>query len=306
MSMFPDRTLRKLRETQHVRVARAVLDTPAAVPRDDGVVIFSMIGTRVLLPYLVAAKSLHARLGRGRFAILNDGTLTAADRVLLDRHLGNPQIFEIGDVAVGACPSGGCWERLLVLLALRRDAYVIQLDSDTVTVGPVDQVAAAIDEGRDFTLLGGSDARWQGAQAYAADHAALPPGAHIQSLAEATLDRIDGGLPHPRHYVRGCAGFSGFAAGGLGPEVAQSYSREAMALLGAARWSEWGSEQVMSNLIVANEGEPVLLPYARYLNFWNETVPAAASFVHFVGTYRYHRGTYKRATAEAVAALKRG
>ena len=74
-------------------------------------------------------------------------------------------------------------------------------------------------------------------------------------------------------------------------------------LLGAERWAEWGSEQVMCNLIVANEGEPVLLPYDRYLNFWNEPVAARPRLVHFVGTYRFHRGVYSAAVRQAIAAL---
>ena len=147
MLMFPDRALRKLREAPHARRAGAVLDTPPAVPRDDGVVLFSMIGTKVLLPYLVAAKSLHSRLGRGRFVILDDGSLTPADRRLLDSLLGNPVIRQIASVDTGPCPRGGCWERLLTLLDLRREAYVIQLDSDTVTIGEVPEVAAAVSRG---------------------------------------------------------------------------------------------------------------------------------------------------------------
>ena len=66
MAQLIDRALRKLREYRFLRGCRAVLATPPARTRDDGVVIFSMIGTKVLLPYLVAAKSFQSRLGRGR------------------------------------------------------------------------------------------------------------------------------------------------------------------------------------------------------------------------------------------------
>ena len=76
-------------------------------------VIFSMMGTRVLLPYLVAVKSFHAQLAIGRVVILDDGTLTAADRAVLAHHLGNPSILPIDAVKTGACPTGGTWERLL-------------------------------------------------------------------------------------------------------------------------------------------------------------------------------------------------
>lgn len=298
-----DRALRKLRELQFNRDARVVLATPPVRAADDGVILFSMIGTRVVLPYLVAAKSLYAQLGRGRFVILDDGTLTGDDRAILAAHLDRPEILAIGDVKLGDCPRGGCWERLLTLLALRRDNYVIQLDSDTVTLGPVPEVAAAIEAGRSFTLLGGIDAELVEAAAIAGELSDVPADAHVQAKIEVLLAKVAERLPQLSHYVRGCAGFAGFAPGGMGREVADAFSREAIALLGKPVWSEWGSEQVMSNVIIANEGDPVLLPYDRYLNFWNEPYSADAALVHFVGTYRYHRGAYARASRLAMAGL---
>ena len=146
MDTLADRALRRLREMHFNRAVHGVLAAPPARAADDGVVIFSMIGTRVVLAYLVAAKSLHAQLGRGRFAILDDGTLTSADKALLAAHLSSPEIFDIAAVDVGQCPRGGCWERLLTLLELRRDNYVIQLDSDTVTLGPVSEIAVVMDK----------------------------------------------------------------------------------------------------------------------------------------------------------------
>jgi hypothetical protein len=303
MESLPQRVIRKLRERQFAGAARAVLRTPPLIAADDGVVIFSMIGTRVLHPYLIAAKSLHAQLRRGRFVILDDGTLTASDKSLLAAHLDRPEIRAIGDVAVGDCPRGGCWERLLTLLELRREAYVIQLDSDTVTLGPVSEIGAAIDAGRNFTLKGDASVSLQPADAFASDLSAIPPDAHVQGQTEAVLARIDAGLPQPARYVRGCAGFAGFARGGFTRDVADAFSREAAALLGAAKWAQWGSEQVMSNVIVSNEGDPLLLPYDRYMNFWDEPALGEVSFVHFLGTCRYHRGQYLRSARQAMAAL---
>ncbi len=307
MDTLADRALRKLREHHFNRTVRAVLSAPPVRAADDrskdGVVIFSMIGTRVVLPYLVAAKSLHARLGRGRFAILDDGTLTDADKRLLDQHLGGPELRLIASVNIGDCPRGGCWERLLTLLELRRDNYVIQLDSDTVTLGPVDEIAQAIDQGRDFTLRGEAGSAWLPVTSFAADFADLPVSAHVQAKIEALLPQVAAAAGGLTHYVRGCAGFAGFAPGGPGRELADAFSRVAAAQLGPEVWAQWGSEQVMSNLYIANEGEPVLLPYNRYLNFWNEPIASQAAFVHFVGTFRYHGGAYAAAARQALGAL---
>lgn len=308
MVSFADRLRRRLREWRHRRLAAAVVHTPPIRPAEgDGVLIFSMIGTRVLMPYLVAVKSLHAQLRRGRIAILDDGTLTDGDRAVLARHLGNPRIVSIRDVDLHGCPPRSCWERLLTLLDMRRDAYVIQLDSDTVTLGPVPEVEAAIADGRDFTLRGEEGATWLSIADFAASRPPvdpLDPAIHVQEAIEASLGRIDAGLPRPGHYVRGCAGFAGFAPGGLGRATAEAFSAEATALLGWDNWKRWGSEQVMSNVIVANEGEPVLLPYGRYRNYWDDGMPEDVRFVHFIGTCRYHGTAYRDATRKALQLIR--
>ncbi|GAA3251282.1 hypothetical protein GCM10020258_06930 [Sphingomonas yabuuchiae] len=127
-------------------------------------IILSMIGTRTLIPYLVAVKSFHQQLAMGRIVLIDDGSLTEADRRTLARHCGTPRIIPIAEIDTGACPRGGTWERLLVLLDLRADHYVVQLDSDTVTLGDVPEVRAAITGNRGFMLLGGPDSQALGIQ----------------------------------------------------------------------------------------------------------------------------------------------
>lgn len=306
MAQLIDRALRKLREYRFLRGCRAVLATPPARTRDDGVVIFSMIGTKVLLPYLVAAKSFQARLGRGRFAILDDGSLTAADKAVLAYHLDDPVITPIASVDTGPCPRGGTWERLLTILDLRRSEYVIQLDSDIVALGPVAEVNAAIDAGRSFTLRGeaGSCLARLADVARRNCHHHDQGRQHVQSAIEQAINQVGLSGRADLRYVRGCSGFAGFAPGGEGRSLAEAFSCEAERLLGADHWAEWGSEQVTSNFVIANEPDPLLLPYDRYLNFWNEPVGANAALVHFIGTYRYHRGTYLAAARQAIAALR--
>jgi hypothetical protein len=310
MMNLVEKVSRRLREGQLMQAARAVLDTAPIRARRDGVVIASMIGTRVLLPYLVAVKSLDARLGRGRIVILDDGTLTAADKALLAHHCDNPQVIPIASVETAPAPRGGCWERLLAILDIAREDYVIQLDSDIVTVGPVPEVAAAIEAGRSFTLLGGEDSMLSDpAQvvAFAKERAALLASmgetkVHLQLAIELAMDQVAvPGLAAPR-YVRGCAGFAGFAPDAAGRAPALAFSAEAERLVGS-RWSEWGSEQVASNFVIANRSDPVMLPYARYLNYWCEAVPADAALVHFLGTNRYHAGRYAAAAKAAIAGL---
>src|SRR3546814_19404992 len=107
-----------------------------------------------MTPYMVAAKSLHHHLKRGRMVIMDDGTLTDRDRSVLRQHLDDPPIISIRDINTGPCPRGGTWERLLPILDLCAADYIIQLDSDTVTIGPVTHIQQAIAANSSFLLLG--------------------------------------------------------------------------------------------------------------------------------------------------------
>lgn len=282
--------------------AKAVLDTAPIIAREDGLILFSMIGTRVLYPYLVAVKSLHARLGRGRVVVLDDGTLTREDKRTLAHHCGNPRIISIASVDTGPCPVGGTWERLLTILDLRRDDYVIQFDSDTVTLGPIPQVSEAITANRSFTIRGEDQAEILPAEKIARLHGGSET-THVQGAIEKRMGEIAIDGVTDLRYVRGCAGFTGFARNPDGRFLAERFSIAAEDMLGAAKWAEWGSEQVTSNFVIANADGALLLPYDRYVNYWNETMPADTRFAHFIGTYRFHNGEYLWATRDAIDAL---
>ena len=307
--MFLNHILQQLKHKygawRHDRAARGVLDTPPIVAADDGLVLFSMMGTRVLLPYLVAVKSLHAQLRRGRIIILNDGTLSQQDRAILAYHCDNPVIIEMSDIDTAPCPKGNCWERLLAILDTRAANYVIQLDSDTVTTGPVPEILEAIAANRSFTLGGGADAVAHGflspdgiGRIFYPDG---PLSNHVQHISEPALVKLPDAAQV--RYIRGCAGFAGFAKNDGGRARAVSFSQSMTTLIGD-KWNEWGSEQVASNFVISNDPDPIILPYSHYINHWDEPVPADVRFWHFVGTYRYHFGTYCRATRAAIEALR--
>lgn len=297
---------RKAGGWSHERAAQDIMDTAPIVGADDGVILFSMIGTAVLIPYLVAVKSLHLHLQRGRIILLNDGTLTAADRAILARHCDNPLILEKPDIDPSPCPRDNCWERLIAILDRRRDAYVIQLDSDTVTTGPVPEVLAAINANRSFTLAGGHDEAQHGfrtaREIASIFHADGPTTDHVQAQAEAAMAT----LPNADdvHYIRGCAGFAGFARSDTGRSLVTAFSK-AMDERLCGTWRQWGSEQVASNFVIANDPDPVQLPYDRYVNHWEEPLPSDPAFIHFIGTYRFRRGNYSRYSKAAIAALGR-
>jgi hypothetical protein len=304
-NLLPYRWRVKHQAGRHNEAIAAILDTPPLVPQRDGLVLFSMIGTAVVLPYLVAVKSLWQHLGRGRVAILDDGTLTAQDRAILAAHLGDPQILKIDDVPRGAFPHGGCWERLLTILDHRAGEYWLQLDSDTVTLGPVPELERAIASNRSFTMLGGDDVPpeplelGEFARTYYPDG---PVDGHVQSRVESRMADLAPNLGWK--YIRGCAGFAGFAAGNAGRDLAGAFLRRMAAVIGGDDTAIWGTEQIASNFLVANEPGAVCLPHNRYLNYWGEPWGQDAAFVHFVGSHRYDNGAYLAASQQAIAALQ--
>ncbi|EZP73547.1 hypothetical protein BV96_00987 [Sphingomonas paucimobilis] len=309
--MWPEIAWRLKRATYN-HLCEAIFSTRPICSSDDGVIIFSMIGTGVMIPYMVAAKSLHHHLRRGRFVILDDGTLTGRDRSLLRRHLDDPVILSIKDVDVGPCPRGGTWERLLTILDMAAGNYIIQLDSDTVTTGPIPHVEAAIAANASFTLLGAETRVDSILDAGEFERRFFPGGSpseedrtgHIQGATESLLTRLEiPGLERPR-YVRGCSGFTGFARG-QNRALATAFSQAMSAMLGQARWREWGTEQVTSNFVVANDANAVALPSGLYVNYWGEPIAEDVRFLHFIGTYRWHKFTYLQRSLAAIRSLDR-
>lgn len=293
------RLRRRLAQARFDLACRGIRATLPLRLRPAPIRIVSMVGTRDVAMYLIAVKSFYARIPGGEIVVLDDGTLTAADHAALERHLGAPRIGRIDAVATGACPRGGCWERLLHIMDLSADAYVVQLDSDVLTLGPLPEVCAAIAANTSFTLSSSPEAAIVDVEAAAAAVADGDP-RETQFAAEQALPALPPGLG--QRYVRGSAGFAGFARGASTRALAEAFSVAMQGRLGA-RWSEWGTEQVASNWLVANAPGGQLLPWLRYRCFYGDTLPPEAALVHFIGTWRYRNGVFVAHARQAIAAM---
>ena len=49
---------------------------------------------------------------------------------------------------------------------------------------------------------------------------------------------------------------------------------------------------------------PDLTARYRYTNHWEEDLPPHPAFIHYIGTYRYDRGSYVASTRRAIAQLQ--
>ncbi|NWG75358.1 MAG: hypothetical protein HXY24_12235 [Rubrivivax sp.] len=278
---------------------------PVKLDRNSNLMLFSQLQHKDVLLALLAVKSFVSRTAVGAIRILNDGSLTPSDFALLRSHLPGVEFVDLEEVRSAHCPTGGCWERLLWIARLTRDHYVIQLDSDTLTLADIPEVRACVDENRSFVIgtWDRQDFEPMTATVIAAKNrmASQQGEPHVQLLAEANFDGLD--RYHDIRYVRGCAGFSGFASGSVDRTFIETISQQMGQIIGKA-WHRWGSEQVMSNIVVANDPSAMVLPHPKYCDC-TKLKEDIAVFVHFIGACRFTGDAYQRLANQVIGPLRR-
>ena len=184
-----------------------------------------------------------------------------------------------------------------------QDGYVVQLDSDTLTSQPIPEVAECIERNRNFTLLGDRSYPHVEPMLTACERFKANLDPQVQAVCERSFDR----LPEARdlRYLRGNAGFVGFAQGSLTRERIEWFS-ELMRRIAEGTWDKWGSEQLTSNLLIANSPNPLPLPFPRYGSYWAhpEVDYLRSAFLHFIGPHRYSHAFYRRQAQIVLSALK--
>ncbi len=281
---------------------RIYATSPIALDTQKPVMVLTQLQHKDVLLYLTAIKSFAKQVELGKVVIIDDGSLSAKDKKQLAAHLPGVSIFPLSRFRHPACPQGGCWERLLAIARFSQDHYVIQLDSDTLTRGPLPEVRQHIASDTAFVL-----GTWDGqtiepmslcakrVQAKHPDAKAL----HVQLAAEAAFTHLEG--CDALRYVRGCAGFCGFPAGSIDLDFIVCFSQAMDKLLGP-KWHQWGSEQVMSNVLVANVPKAQVLPHPDYSDC--AKMQDSTRFIHFVGSCRFARGRYAREARQVIAHLE--
>ncbi|HCY63352.1 MAG TPA: hypothetical protein DHV59_11095 [Oxalobacteraceae bacterium] len=284
----------QVREILHTSPARITTGSPA--------VILTQLQKKDLRMFLIASKAFMAKVPVGHVYILNDGTLTAVDEELLVKHMQSVTFLRLDDYRSPVCPQGACWERLLSIAELVKEHYVIQLDSDTLAIGNIDEVCANVERGIAFTLGTWDDQKIESMHKQCEMAKIKISGAnpHVQQVAEANFEKIK--KYNSLLYVKGCAGFAGFPKGSFTSDFVEEISAEMEAAIGC-KWHEWGSEQVMSNIVVSNIPGAVVLPHPKYSSCENldNFLPA---FIHFIGYCRFNKGAYARLSQQVIKGLR--
>jgi hypothetical protein len=307
---FPKRAFTHLQRSWSKRrfdvTARKILNTEPLPQLGDSPLFISMVCHRDLVSYLLAIKSLYMSFGHGKVLVINDGSLTSSDLGIIAHHVPRAELIELKDIRVGSCPRADFfWERLVKIVELSTETYVIQIDADTLASGQIPEVIQCWRDNTSF-LLGTGSGR---AVSSASETAKLVQGwiekngwkdVPVYVEAEASLDKLPGAAQ--RLYVHASAGFAGFARGAFKMRDLEWFSSIMSQILGGQRWTEYGSEQVASNYILANAPGATVLPFPRYACFEPQLESGDHAFLHFIGTYRYDNGVYRRRAAEFLSA----
>jgi hypothetical protein len=295
------RLRRSIKYFKFNRQVRRILDTPPLAYKEGPLTIVTMVAGYDVTCYLLAMKSLYRRLGRGKIVAIVADDVSQSSRELIRQHLGPVKFVDIKSIDTGDCQRGGTWERLVYILDHTPQEYYIQMDCDILSVGPIPEVLECVDQNRAFTLADGIPKKpltdWA---AGAIERQGNLPVTNVVNEFEKLAPNYPGAAQ--LQYLRGSSGFAGFAKGAQSRASLEDFHRKSSAMLGP-RWTEWGTEQIASNFIVANSPESVGLPKPKYLNWEHHKITEDTSLLHFLGHCRFDHGVYQRLANREIDAL---
>jgi hypothetical protein len=207
---------------------------PPAWTRTGSLILAAAVGSATIEPHLAMLAPLHRRLGRGEVVLVDDGTLTGADRVRAARACADPRFVPTRAAGADRFPDGPEWTLLLSALDGRRNGYWVVFGEAQPIDAALPGIGHAIASNRSFALLG--------------DAAPEDLEPHLGMLAKE-------GWP----YLLATRNVVGFAAGGDGPTLAAAVLARLEMALGteSARRPEMAG--IVANFVLAREREPVLM-----------------------------------------------
>ncbi len=260
---------------------------------DPQVTIVTMLGHNTVNMYLVAIKTFMKYFGYGTIEVINDGSLTEADQGLLKYHIPNINFSNANDIDTLSCPTYISWKRLLRIAEIAKNSYVIQLDSDTVSLAPLIDIHDKVQKNEGFLI--GSERWGQPVDVnFLYDIVIKWKNQHVQAKAEEIFKDIEF-FKDGTKYLRACAGFAGYPQNFATTLELESLSQQIEEKIGK-KWHEWGSEQTATMCLISKTSNASVLPWPKYQNFMyplSGDPIESASFVHFIGSTRYKKGKYR-------------
>ena len=275
---------------------------PVTVTTNEPVAVLTQLQHKDVILFLIAIKTFARQVPLSKVFIINDGSLTNDDFVMLREHIPIADFYDVKQFSEPLCPTGGCWERLFAIASFIDQFFIIQLDSDTLTLSALDEVIDYIKTNTGF-VIGTWDSQEIESMNVCSERVQKNVNptldAHVQMVAEAHFSKLDGS--ENLLYVRGCAGFSGFPKGSFKKQFIIDFSQKMENEIGS-KWHEWGSEQVMSNVVVANLDKADVLPHPKYANC-NKMKRPDTCFIHFIGECRFKHSIYMKLAQNEIRKL---
>jgi len=238
--------------------------------------------------YLLSVASFCRFIKPSRIVVVSD-RLSEENCNILRKCVEGIEIVPVEEYREPSLPVGGCWERLTYITQQVEDIYTVQLDADILTLQQPDEVINAINSNTSFSLttkLGFEKMSFVNASYLIWER----QNKHVQNEAEKSFK--DCANAENRKYLRACAGFAGYAKKSYLIDTVIDFSSEIEEKIGREKWSEWGSEQVTSNYIIANTPDSVILPYETYPFYEPGIDESDIKVLHFIGTHRFKKGRY--------------
>src|SRR5262245_7177740 len=84
---------------------------PVTLDPASNLAVVSQVQHKDVLMFLLALKSFSLRVKPAAVYVIDDGSLSTADRAELARQVPGLSLLELPQFQSAACPRGGCWER---------------------------------------------------------------------------------------------------------------------------------------------------------------------------------------------------
>jgi len=298
------KSLSKLNKIYFYHTVKNILKTPPInYQHDKSVVIITMLSHDAINMYLVAIKSFLKNFGYGSIEVIDDGTLTKYDIAVLEYHVPEITFSNANHVDTLSCPTYISWKRLFRIAEITKKSYVIQLDSDTVSLAALINIQDKVQANEGF-LIGSS--RWE----QGVDVGFLNKivnywnHSHVQPSAEMIFKDIEF-FKDGTKYLRACAGFSGYPKNFASTDEIEKLSAQIEDKIGK-KWHEWGSEQTATMCLISKTPNASVLPWPKYQNFMEPLAKDSinsASFIHFIGSNRFKNSTYSVQTKKIIRGL---
>jgi hypothetical protein len=274
-----------------------VITAPVIATTNEPVAVLTQLQHKDVILFLIAIKTFARQVPLSKVFIINDGSLNEADLILLRKHIPIADFYDAKQFSDPLCPTGGCWERLLAIASFIDQFFIIQLDSDTLTLSALDEVNAHIKTNTGF-VIGTWDKQTIESMNITSERVNKND-THVQMLAEGHFYKLEGS--EKLRYVRGCAGFSGFPKNSFNKQFIIDFSTKIEQEIGS-KWRTWGSEQVMSNVVVANLDKAEVLPHPKYADCNHMKLPTTC-FIHFIGECRFRQSIYAKLAQNEIRKL---